>query len=132
MTRSNVTAASRIMLPAYVAMFTVLGLNYTLTPRSRLTESPALHYAAHILPLPAWGCMFLAVAMIQATALLIHERTAYRFALWVAALAMGVWAVVFVLAAALTETSPTAAAWPAFVATACMATERSLLKGERN
>ena len=129
LTRDSVTAASRVMLPTYVVFFALLGMNYTITG-TRLLESPALEYADRILPLPAWGCMFLTMSAVMAVALMQRERLWFRFALWLAIVCLGVWAVVFLLAAILTDASPTAATWPAFAAIACFASDRSLLKGE--
>lgn len=129
LTRDNVTAASRVMLPTYVLFFAAVGANYV-TDAPRLQQSPSLHYANTLLPLQAWGGFFLCCAAIMAAALLSHRRTAYRFALWLCIVSMGVWSGVFALAAINSIASFTAPAWPAIVAVACYATDRSLLKGE--
>lgn len=128
--RSTVTVASRIMLPTYVLLFGVLGANYALTPSARLNDSPALDFASVVLPLPVWGCMFLAASAAMATALLTHRRLLFRIALWVGLVCLALWAVVFLAAAIFSNASPTACAWPAFAAVACYASDRSLLKGE--
>lgn len=129
LTPDNVTAASRVMLPTYVGFFALLGINYT-TTGIRLLESPALEFADALLPLPAWGCMFFAMSAVMAVALMQHERLWFRFALWLAIVCLGIWAAVFLSAAVWSDASPTAAAWPAFAAIACFASDRSLLKGE--
>ena len=129
LTRDTVTAASRIMLPTYCALFAILGVNY-MTTGDRLLQSPALEYASRGLPLPAWGAMFLAASGVMVTALMHHERFWFRFALWVGIVCLGVWSLIFIAAAVWSDASPGAWAWPAFAAVACFASDRSLLKGE--
>lgn len=129
LTRANVTVASRIMLPTYCALFAVLGINYMTTGR-RLLESPALEYADRALPLPAWGAMFLAMSGVMVTALMMHERLWFRFALWLAIVCLLSWSLMFLAAAIWSDASPTACVWPLFAAVACFASDRSLLKGE--
>lgn len=129
LSRASVTTASRVMLPTYVCFFALLGLNYTVTGQ-RLFASPALAYADSILPLPAWGCMFLAAAVMMAAALVQQERSWFRFALWLGIVCLGIWAVVFLAAAIRSDASPGGALWPALAAVACFASDRSLLKGE--
>lgn len=129
LTRSNVTAASRVMLPTYCALFAILGINY-MTTGSRLLESPALEFASQALPLPAWGAMFLAASGVMVTALMQHERTWFRFALWLGITCLGVWSLIFLGAAIWSDASPSAWVWPAFASVACFASDRSLLKGE--
>lgn len=130
LTRGTVTAASRIMLPTYVIFFAWVGGNWALTDSHRLGESPALRYAATLLPMPMWGCLLVAVSILIAVALLSHRRDLCRFALWIAAIALGLFAVIFALAGFVSVASPSAAAWPLLGAAACIASERSLLKGE--
>jgi hypothetical protein len=129
LTRDTVTAASRVMLPAYVVLFAYLGLNYTITG-PRLTDSPSLAYADTLAVLPVWGCMFLATSAVMVVAIMQQERLWFRFALWVGIVCMTLWTGVFAVAVLLSNASPGAPAWPAFVAVACFATDRSLLKGE--
>lgn len=127
--RQNITVASRIMLPTYVAFFSLLGINYAISG-PLLASSPALAYAATLLPLPAWGCMFFAASAVMAVALMKHERIWFRFALWVAIVCLTIWAGVFAAAAVLAGASPGAPLWPLFAAVCCFASDRSLLKGE--
>lgn len=130
LTRANVTTASRVMLPTYVLLFAWLGVNYLLTPATRLHESPALDYASAILPMRLWGGMFLAASLAMAGALVMQHRLAFRIALWVGLVCLVIWAAVFGLAAIFSTASPSAAAWPLFAAAACFASDRSLLKAE--
>lgn len=129
--RSHITAASRIMLPTYVAMFAALGLNYLFTPAQRLSaSSTALDFADRVMPIQAWGLMFLAAAVIMAGSLMLGRRVLFRFSLWVCAVSMTIWAVILFTASLTGEASPAAAIWPAFVAMACIASARSLLLRE--
>ena len=131
LTRDNVTAASRVMLPTYVLTFAALGANYVLTPAHTLTQSTALAFADGLMPLPVWGAVFLAASATMLTAIVVHRRLLFRFALRVCAMSMFIWAVVIGLASLGGEASPAAAVWPAFIAVACMASDRSLAIGER-
>lgn len=130
LTRATVTRASRIMLPAYVVLFTLLGLNYTLTNKDRLLYSPGLAYAEQVISLRAWGLLFLTVAVLMAAALLSHRRTLYRFGLWLCIVSMTTWASILAAAAMLADASPSAWVWPGFVAVACYASHQSLLARE--
>lgn len=128
------TVASRVMLPTYVALFGWVGGVYVADP-PRLQESPALAYAATLMPLPMWGIWFLTVAALMAVALAGRRtgwaRQVYTYALWTGIVTMTVWAVVFAAAALTARASPGAAAWPGFAAVACYASYRSLQAGER-
>lgn len=129
LTRPNVTAASRIMLPAYPVLMAVIGLNYLATPSARLARTPSLAYADSLLPLEGWGALFLGIAGLMVAALLLHRREWYLYALSLTVVTQAVWAVVF-LAAIPAGASPSAWVWPAFVAVACAASWRSLARGE--
>lgn len=132
LTRANVTAASRIMLPTYVAFFGIVGFTYAFSPPSAtLGTSTALRFADHLMPLAAWGCLFLTCSAIMAVALTLHRRTLYRWALRMCAVSMTVWALVILVAAIQGDASPGAWAWSALVAAACVASDRSLALGER-
>jgi hypothetical protein len=129
LTRDNVTAASRIMLPTYVVFFAAVGLNYLLA-NGTAAATPALAYVNAIMPLPVWGGLFATCAALMALALIRGRRTLYRFALRYCAFAMILWAIVITLASLVGEATPLAAVWSAFVATACLASDRSLKTGE--
>lgn len=129
LTRASVTAASRIMLPTYPILFGAVGLNYLLDAR-RLNDSPALAYADDLMPLPGWGILFLAAAVIMIIALLRGGRTAYRYALWICMIAATAFALALLGAVIFGGASYTAPLWPAFAARCCWASERSLLTRE--
>ena len=131
LTRQNVTVASRVMLPTYVAFFLGVGLSLSLTPQDRLRLTPSFAYADRVVDLRLWGVGFLAVAVFLALAMLMRSRSAYRAGLSVACLWMAVWAIVLALSAFDASASFSAWTWPAFVALACYATLRSLSEGER-
>lgn len=130
LTRANVTVASRIMLPTYVAFFAALGLSYLFGPHAPLAASPALAFADDVMPLAAWGGVFLGCSVLMVFALVVHRRLLFRFALRMCALSMLVWAAILLLATLAGDASASAPAWSAFVATACLASDRSLAAGE--
>lgn len=132
LTPDNVTAASRIMLPTYVGLFSVLGVNYLTISPDRLAASASLDYADNLfyIPLWGWGWVFIACALILLSALLSHRRDMYRLALTVGMICMIIWAGVFLGASLFGGASPAAWAWPLFASICCKATERSLNKEE--
>jgi hypothetical protein len=99
LTRDTVTAASQITLPLYVVTFTLLGINYVVTPSHTLTLNPALAFADSVMPLKAWGGLFIACAALMCAALLQHRRLPYRFALRLCGISMVVWACIIAAAA---------------------------------
>ena len=125
LSRTNVTAASRIMLPAYVVFFAAIGINY-IRAGATAAASPPLAFANAFMPLPAWGALFVGCALLMAAALALHRRMLYRWALRMCGLSMMFWTVVIGFASLAGEATPAAAIWPAFVAVACMASDRSL------
>lgn len=127
--RQHITAASRVMLPAYVVFFAALGFNY-MTAEQVALNNPALAFANDLMPLPVWGAVFLVCACLMGVALLLKQRFLYRFALRFCAVSMVFWAVVIAWASWVGDATPLAAAWSAFVATACYATDRSLAARE--
>ncbi len=130
--RTEVTAASKIMLPACAALFTIKGWDYAFSPRDQLLKSPALAYADDVMPIGAWGALFLADAALMVFALSLQTvgaRWAFSYALWVGIVSWAGFAVVFALAARVDATR-TAWALPAFVAVCCYASYRSISKGE--
>lgn len=130
LSRATVTAASRIMLPAYAAFFAAVGASLLFTPQRRLRQTPVFDQADHVLDLDLWGCGYLTVAAALGWALLAHHRSGYRAALAVAAVWMSLWALVALVAAFQNHATFAAWAWPAFVAAACWASLVSLASGE--
>lgn len=129
LTRETVTVASRVMLPAYVVFFVVVGANYLIADGTA-TSNPALRFVDSVMPLHAWGWLFIGCSLIMAGALATHRRILYRWALRMCALSILFWATVIAWASLSASATPFAAAWPAFVATACYATDRSLAARE--
>jgi hypothetical protein len=118
------------MLPTYVITFAALGLSYMFGPNHIAAASPALAFADHMMPLEAWGSLFLGCSTLMAIALATHRRTLYRWALRMCGVSMTIWALVIGLATLNGDATPAAAAWPAFIAIACVATDRSLAARE--
>ena len=130
LTRANVTAASRVMLPVYVITFCWIGGSWAFTDEGRLIKTPALEYANAVLPLPFWGVLLVWTGLLILGAILSGRRDFCRLALWVGLVVMGVFCALFTFAAAYGQASPSAPAWPFIIAAACFASDRSLLKGE--
>lgn len=130
LTRDTITIASRLMLPTYCAFFALLGINYVTTPRSIVDASPALAFADAIMPLPAWGGLFLTCSVVMLGALIAHRRILFRLALRICALSMMLWAVIIGGASLSGDATPLAFIWPAFPAVACIASDRSLAARE--
>lgn len=130
--RHSMTAASRIMLPTYAALFLLSGANYLTIDSGVLAASPALAYADHVIDLRGWGLLFIADGLLMVAALIIGQRIWFRYALLLAFLSEVVWSVVFAVAALDNSgvVSRSAWLWPAFAATACVASYRSLTIGE--
>jgi hypothetical protein len=131
LTRDNVTAASRRMLPTYPAFFAVIGFGLALTPTARLVQTPTFDYANRLIPINWWGYGFLTLAVVFTACLLTHNRRAYELALGCGIAWMTMWAVGTVASAFYDLASFTAWAWPAFVARACWASLISLEVGEK-
>lgn len=126
LTRANVTAASRIMLPTYPVFFASIAAGLLFTPLDRLVATPAWRFADQLVSLRLWGVGFGAVALGMAIAMLTHHRHRYKVALGVAVVWMTLWAGILASAFLFGDTSPFAWTWPAFVARACYASLVSL------
>lgn len=126
LTRASVTVASRIMLPAYTIAFAWIGFNYLLTPLDRLTESPALRYLDAVVGLRAIGLLLVTAGALIALALMTSRRDMARYALVVAGICMGLLLVAFLVAPFLSQTSPSAGAWPFIGLAACRASYKSV------
>lgn len=126
LTRTNVTAASRRMLPTYPLFFGIIGLGLTFTSVDRLIETPAFAYANDFGSIRWWGVGFLVLTVVFTACLLLRRRKGYQLALGAAIVWMGIWALVTLGSAFYDVASFTAWAWPAFVARACWATLVSL------
>lgn len=126
--RNHITVASKVMLPTYIIFFGVVGLNFALSQTPRLFESPMLRYANELMSIRAWGGVFLACSAIMLTALIAHHRFLYRYGLMVCCVSMAVWATVAFAGIFTEPVSFSAWAWPAALAAACWASNRSLEK----
>lgn len=129
--RAHLTVASRIMVPAYAVFFAFLGANFTLAPFRRLAASPMLRYADQVLSIRLWGALFVTCALLMAAATVLKHRDLYRFALLLCAMSMSVWALVAIAGIFVEPVSYSAWVWPALVATACFASNRSLVRDNR-
>lgn len=140
MTKDNVTAASRVMLPTYSILFGTIGLLLVFQDSER-TANQAFAVARSFFepfalgPLSSmqmWGIAFLAVALVEAGALIRKCRRTYMYALVVGAWLAAFWAIL-ILAAALTDihVSFTSAVWVGGWIAAHVASVRSLATGER-
>lgn len=76
--RQHVTSGSRIMLPTYLATYLLLGLEFLFQEPSR-TSGPVFDPARLLVPwldnpMQGWGALFVAIATLEAIAMLRHER----------------------------------------------------------
>lgn len=130
--RNHITVASRIMLPSYIVFFIVVGSNFLAGTFGRAQSSPMLRYADTIMPIQVWGGVFVTCSLIMAGALVTRNRMLYRYGLLVCGISMTLWALVAVAGIWVEPVSYSAWAWPAFVAAACAASNRSLAAGEQD
>ncbi|MBS45283.1 MAG: hypothetical protein CMH83_19365 [Nocardioides sp.] len=126
LTRATITLASRVLLPSFPALATVLGGVWILTPRPELRATPFYAGLDDLVPLDAWGVAFVAIAATQIAALLAHSRKAYEWTLAVLAVWLLVIGAVGFWFALNSNASFIAPAWHWFGALACVATALSL------
>ena len=135
MERSEVTPATRIMIPAYVAFFAWIGLSNTFTPLHRLLMTPGLRHSHPVVDLRVWGLIFLAIAAALVFAMLWPRSRAARpaaaYVLLVGSIVMVIWMAFLVAAWIFGEATPAAGAYAFLPAIACYATYRSLVWGRR-
>lgn len=130
--RAHITVASQVMLPTYAVFFSVIGTNFLFGPESRTTGSPMLGYANSLMSIHVWGGLFLGCGILMTLALWLHNRDLYRFALIVCASSMGVWTAVAIAGIFSEPVSFSAWAWPGAMASACLASNRSLVRDRRH
>ena len=128
--RSNVTMASRVMLPTYVGFFFLIGMFTIFTPEPRLHQTLTFRYADRYLDLTLWGLGYILLSAIMGFALIVGRRTVYLGALSAAMLWMLGWTALSFLGAVHFSGSFSACLWPAFVTIACWASMRSLSSQE--
>lgn len=134
LTRATVTAAARIMLPAYVLLNAWLGYQYLIDPTGRVARSHGLAYPRQLMggTMEPWGFVFLGLAALMLLALVIHNETTFALALGMGVIVFGLWAWCSLRSMSLDPTvSPTGPAVWLFIATACFASLVSLVKRER-
>jgi hypothetical protein len=131
--RAHVTKASRVMLPAYIALTGALGLVYLFDPLGNLSRAQPLAFPRAVMGghMEPWGALFLALSIGLAASLCRGSALAVCLALCCSAVTFALWAVMY-LATTLSDqaASVTASFWPAFVSTACVASLRSILARE--
>lgn len=131
LTRATVTAASRIMLPTYVALNIVVGLTYALDPGGRIARVDSLAFQRDVMPMSMWGLIFVALAVVMSVALISHTRELMSFALYACAVTWALWAAMYAGSLGIDpDASPIPPVLAAFVALACISSAISLLRGE--
>ena len=133
LTKATVTAASRIMLPTYVALTATLGVVYTFDPLDRLNSVHALTAQRWVMggQMWPWGVLFLGLSAVMLAAFRTHRREWFVFALYGCAAAFVMWGLLYAASVVLDpETSLLAPVYPLFVARACRASAKSLLARE--
>lgn len=133
LTRSTVTVASRVMLPTYVVLATLIGGYYVVDPGHRLGAVHALTFARWLTGgnMAIWGWIFLGLAALMCAAFATRNRLAFAFGLCCCAVTMLLWSAMYAASAIVDpETSLLAPVWPLFVAVACVASVASLLHRE--
>lgn len=131
LTREQVTSASRIMLPTYVAHSAFFGVLYLLDPQGRLQRAPGLTLARQLLPMEAWGAIFLAISVLMCAGLLLQGRRRFTFALYLYAVTLLIWAGIYAGAVFVNpDASYGSFVWPLGWAVACCASARTLERHE--
>lgn len=133
LTRKTVTAASRIMLPAYVILSAVFGLVYVFDPFGRLDGVHALAFQRRLTggSMVVWGLIFLGLAVLMLVAFTRHSRLLFAFALCCCAFTWFLWGCAYTASVVIDpQTSILAPVLPWFVTACCTASSVSLLKRE--
>lgn len=133
LTRETVTAASRIMLPAYVVCSAAFGLVYTFDPLDNLETINALEFPRQVMggTMLPWGLLFLALTLVMVAAFTRSDRMMMAFGLCCCAVTWLIWGCLYAGSIIINpETSMLAPVLPWFVTTACIASTVSLIKRE--
>lgn len=94
LSKGHVTASSQVMLPTYPVFSGLVGLSYFLGDPDR-TASPSFDFAREIMPIRAWGLVFLALTATKVFALITHNRRVMIVALCAALGAYITWTLFF-------------------------------------
>lgn len=131
--RSNVTIASRVMLPAYIVLATAYGFVYVADPFGRLAGAHSLDFPRKVMggSMVAWGLLFLGLALFLSLMLFKQARRGYVLGLCICAAAWLAWAFLYAVSI---WTDPRASilapVGPLFYCTASIASALSLLARE--
>lgn len=132
--RANVTVASRIMLPVYVALTAAYGLTYAFDPLHRLRYSHSLDFAVALMggSMRPWGLLFLAISLVLLGSLLRRSRAGYLLGLCISAAVWLGWAGIYAVAIWTdTRSSVLAPVAPLVFFAAAIASALSVMKRER-
>lgn len=130
MHRTTVTRASRIMLPAHAAFSTALGTAWVLQADER-TAIPSLYALREIWPIQATGGVLLGLGVLGVVAMLTHRRTLAATCLMAGCIGYVLLTVAILWSLPVMPTASYSAwLWPAYVASAHLATVLSLAADE--
>lgn len=122
------TPGIRIAVWIFPALTLWLGLGYLFADPERLA-SPAFTAAKDVMPLRAWGLVFVAVAAVKIGCILTGCARGFVIAMCAGTGLYASWAFLFTVAYfADPHTSPAAPAWPLFVVAAHVATLTTLTR----
>jgi hypothetical protein len=131
--RDSVTIASKIMIPAYVLLTFGLGFVYLVDPLNNIDQDKPLVIPRTVMggDMEPWGILFLVLSLVMCLTLWRGSRLALCFGLCACAVTFLLWSVLYVASCYTDPLAPaTAPMYPAFVATACVASTYSLLRRE--
>lgn len=128
LTRDTITASSRVMLIVYPLFSLGLGLAYVLGDPARY-QSPSQQLLRDMMPIRAWGYLFLVLTAVKVIAWGTRRRDAMILALCLGFAFYSVWAVTFLVAAITVPlAAPTGPIVWGFIAVAHIASLQSLTK----
>lgn len=130
--RAHVTEALRVLIPWLPVLAFVLGADYLTMDRAKIEQVTVYSTADSIMPMSAWGAMFLTCSAVLVTAMLLHNRAVYAAAVSLLFAALTVWTGIFLYSIVDEGASPSAWIWPATGAVVAVAVIRSLQTRERS
>lgn len=130
--RENVTAASRIMLPAYIVLNSGFGMVLILDPTNTIKNARALRWQDGVLDLSAWGAWLTLLALLLAFAWFRnHNRDLGSFAIAVSAVSWLVFGGAWAVAIWTDGATPLGPMLAAFVVTAHYASLKSIVRRDK-